>query len=697
MSDKQTILIFDKNKNDTIKINVIDAINMLYIGTGYIKDMNDDINEDKTKQIISKVEEKIPLYDAYTENLYMIGKYDVYNRVMYQNYRLPDEELIENIEKKRKKYENEQKINKKNENILLDRKIHKIVLMMDFLKNYDLVTLKDTYIKVFYKYSEKVGREITVCGNPSFNPKHKHIRPYYTKNELIHKALNLGIENESDVVKLCKIVQDNEITYDVLQSHQQYIIKSNKLGLVQYYTLQGSYFINKYLRNLVNYGEQNEYLENIISPMWDLVKTAPSFDKSYILYRFIQEDSFLAGLKINDIYVEQGFMSTTRDPFYKPKTFEFGSILIKIKVPANIKGVGLCLETVSHFPQEQEIIFPPKTALKLIKINKTDAESLNKIKAKYEFEWIDSKPISFMKKLKMDKLTEIDFIKLEKPGYQLLEDNIKSFIDKYTNRMKQFISVIGDAKFVTTIDSFNSTSTYADFYALNIPDGFSLCSIYNNYILFFIEIGTTENNMKEMHVNYYTKYSYLEKNKIIDDDKFILFLASIAYHFDITQIAIYAEYRSRESEKGDDYGSYCVDIYDYVINNAKRYKEALNIELMPKFTYNAIDTLKTINVEEIINKTDPDELYQVYHKIFKLENNKNKATDFYIWIINNKCYLLDTFILKLNKIFINGTNPFLNDVYIFDPATFLYNRNIIKTYPIYNNMKIQIRRNIISE
>jgi len=48
MSDKQTILIFDKNKNDTIKINVIDAINMLYIGTGYIK----DINEDKTKQII---------------------------------------------------------------------------------------------------------------------------------------------------------------------------------------------------------------------------------------------------------------------------------------------------------------------------------------------------------------------------------------------------------------------------------------------------------------------------------------------------------------------------------------------------------------------------------------------------------------------------------------------------------------------
>jgi hypothetical protein len=477
---------------------------------------------------------------------------------------------------------------------------------------------------------------------------------------------------------------------------------------VQYYTLQGSYQINKYLRNLVNYGEQNEYLENIIKPMWGLVREAPAFDKSYILYRFITEDAFLAHLKVGDIYTEKGFMSTTRDPFYKPDEFTFGSILIKIRIPGNKKGVGLCLETVSHFPKEQEIIFPPKTNLKLINkdtdcvYHDIDEEFTNKIVTKYEFEWIDSEPISFMNKIKMEKLKEIDFLKLNRTGYNTLYDNIISFIKNNTNKMKQFISIVGKSKFTTQIEMFNSTTTYNKFYAMDIPDGFSIYSFYDNYILFFIEIGTTKDNIREMHVNYYTKYSALEKDKIINDEDFILFISSIAYYFDIGIIAIYAEYKMCENDEINenmDYGSYCVDIHNYITKKTKRYDGfgALNIELKPKFTYSNIDMLYVMDAELILNKKDNDEMYQTYDKIFKVDNSKRTVIDFYRWILKNKCSLLDSFIIKLNRIFVNGTNPFLNDVYILDPATFLYNRKLIKIYPSYNNVQIQIKRNIISE
>ena len=70
-----------------------------------------------------------------------------------------------------------------------------------------------------------------------------------------------------------------------------------------------------------------------------------------------------------------------------------------------------------------------------------------------------------------------------------------------------------------------------------------------------------------MHVNYYTKYSALEKDKIINDEDFILFISSIAYYFDIGIIAIYAEYKMCENDEINenmDYGSYCVDIHNYI-------------------------------------------------------------------------------------------------------------------------------------
>ena len=67
---------------------------------------------------------------------------------------------------------------------------------------------------------------------------------------------------------------------------------------------------------------------------------------------------------------------------------------MKVHIPKNKKGVALCLETCSHFPEEQEIIFPPGSQFKLIAKDSdityyhTDLNFTTKVKTKYEFEWV---------------------------------------------------------------------------------------------------------------------------------------------------------------------------------------------------------------------------------------------------------------------------------------------------------------------
>ena len=63
--------------------------------------------------------------------------------------------------------------------------------------------------------------------------------------------------------------------------------------------------------------------------LWKLIIKSPKFDSNYIVYRFVDNDSFLNNLNIGDIFIDRGFVSTTRNPFYFPKNNYFGEILIK--------------------------------------------------------------------------------------------------------------------------------------------------------------------------------------------------------------------------------------------------------------------------------------------------------------------------------------------------------------------------------
>lgn len=735
-------------KNNTIQNyknnDVYDSIYFLETrlpSTEEIKKHKLKVTVEELKNKISKIDNKIPLYDVVTENMYLIQKENVYNRVYHQNYRFPEKELIEELKLKQKKY---LKIKESgNVETLLLRKIIKVDLMLGFLENFNIDVLYDTYVKVFYKYS-KYGKELTLCKNLSFVPQFQHVKPYLTKGEILNLALNFQvINNENSIVEidndLCKKIAKHQMTSTMLLTHHNYIILNEKLGLTQYYTIQGSYFMNQYLRNMTSYYNKNEYLENLIHPMWNLVLDAPSFDKDYYVYRFINNDSFLSNLEIGDTFIESGFMSTTRDPFYRADLYKFGFILIKVKIPKDVKGVALCLETISHFPEELEIIFPPKTHFKLInkgencKYYHTDKEFSKQIKTRYEFEWIKNEPIVFSRNVKTTNTKRVNFLEIPKISSLSLTEKIKTFENNYVNEMYQFKTTIGDSEYVVISEWYDSTSAYKNFYAIESKMGYSIYTLYNGYILFFIEIGETPIG-NVMHINYFLKYSSVDPSKIIGDEHLIKFFCSVANYFDIQKVALYSNYLNctiysdkinmqhggkikqrsfgfpdkdtilnsdkKISEINILGGSYPVDLYQYLMTGKKRYSDInlLNIELRPMFSYYYLDTLKTTSPNKVLLKDDRDELYQIYNKIFlnEVSENDDNIAFFYSWIKEKKCYLLDYLARKLDRLF-DKHNPFIRDYYLLDPQTYLYNRRLISTYPININKELSIKRNVLKE
>ena len=52
---------------------------------------------DNIKTYISNLEYKIPLYDIYTSNIYLINKENIYIRVYYNYYRFPDKNVIDEL------------------------------------------------------------------------------------------------------------------------------------------------------------------------------------------------------------------------------------------------------------------------------------------------------------------------------------------------------------------------------------------------------------------------------------------------------------------------------------------------------------------------------------------------------------------------------------------------------------------------
>ena len=652
---------------------------------------------DQLKKSISQNESRIPLYDIYSNHIFLICWDNVYERITYDNYRFIDHKFISDLTSLKNPTEND------SDNAR-------------FLAYYDINELEKTYMKIFYK-SFVINSYITRCRRPSFSSGMEHISAYYNMNELNFLAIDWNLTDrvtlDSDKLDwLCKQISQYDISAQTLIDHQFYIYNTKSIGLVKHYSLFGSYYMNKYLRktrccldstdsNSTTDIIRNLYLENQIKIMIRAIKGAPAFEKSHTVYRFVDSDSYLQHLKIGDIYTDPSFMSTTRNPYYYKEHYAFGYVLIKIKIPAEIVGVGLCIESYSNFPNEEEIILPPTSKYRLDNVTETSYNTeFHKnfrlvVNKKYEFTWIgdsysEDKPIQInIPDAYVPKPRRLNFVDL------LLDDDIRStpivdrlinFRNNYTNIINQFECAISGRTYVLNMDAYDSSTVYKPFFFYEVPDGIMITTSNPKYgnINILMEIGP------DIHVNYYFKFSVTDVSNIVDIGKqeWIEWLSMLAYIVGSKNVTIHSNYILQYNENDTidkkimkTRYPFSQNIYEYMKKGKKMF---VYTEVRPQFDYPQIDWLSGVQISEIIKSSDKNELYRI-SQTAKINN----IFDFYIYIVENYPKLIKTLEEKIDILYEPENNPFRNTCYVLDAWQYLYNHKLISQIPLEREFTIK--------
>lgn len=639
----------------------------------------------------------IPMYDIYSNKLHLIGKNQLYDKMINSHYRFIDPRLFKWLQNKYNKLT-------KKENLDYDdqENLNNLTKNIKFLENYDIDDIYKKAIEIMYNYSPEVGLDITICKRKSFIPYFEHLKPYYSKDELINLGLNMGkiksINKEVLVdpdthYQICKKISKNDISSNILIEHCEYIKKMNGKYLIKYYSLYGSFFINKLLRELLttegkllNKKINNDLVIGFAKKITNIILKAPSFDKEYIVYRFITDDSYLKKLKIGSLFTETGLMSTTRDPFYSNDDNDaFGFVLMKIKLPKNIKGIGLNIETFSYFPYEEEIVLPLFSRYKLISKNEKfnyfhiDKNFQDKIKIKYEFEYYDQLPmVELISVLKPIHNNIIDFLSIKLNGKTYIE-KANEFIEKYTNNIKEFYCLIGNKKYKVNTIWYDSTGPYKKFYYFLTATGFSF-TIYdeNARVLLSIEIN------QEISVNFFMRWnSSPNGDEVINGGDLIDFVSKVGYGFKISNIIIHfnycsfnyfsENYKSTNEKNVLDCFSFPFDFYNYFKLKNKRFKNTPSSA--PAFNYFQLDKLKNKKVTDLNIKNNSILL------AFIKKNKGMSIVDLYLLIIEKHFYLYNEYEKTLEVLFEKDKNPFKNMFYNLETYKYLFDKDIIKEIP----------------
>jgi hypothetical protein len=623
------ILIYNNKSKENEKINEYNKIIIgLYIGKYKIKDKS-------YMEYISKIDDIIPLYDIYHDNIFLIKKENIFDYVFNKHYRFPTENIM-----KKYKY---------------------------FFDNYDIDLLRKTFENIYNQYSEN----ITTCERPSFIPYLLTTNPYYTKSELINLVLNNNL-NSDQYEKYCDIVSQNDITANTLVNHQEYMKKFKYL--IKNFSLLSSSKYNYYLRKE---NIKDKILEDDIKKISKLIDGSPKFDKDYYVYRFISSDDYLKHLKIGDIFIDNGFTSTTRNAFYDPNENVFGNILLKIKLPKNIKGVGICIETYSVFPNEQEIILAYGSKLKLInkgdkfKYYHTNKEYTKTITKKYEFEWIGKQEMSINKNIPNKSIPIINWDWNIILDDELIGERIKYFLNQYTYQNKCVLKY-KNKEYIVNCDKYNSKGVYNKFFFINSDHGLCI-NVQNSDGIFdlFYEVGN------EGSANFISRY--IDNDEYQNDELLLELLGIFSILFKIKKVYIHPYYKSlKKINKSKDINGdniyICYDIYQYLTMNTKRFNKYINNGIENKFYYFQLDKLKKTSIDQFISSTDENNLYA----ICKL-NNFNNLLELYLYLIKNDYNSIKDMDMQLeNKIFY-GNNPFdnKNKYYLYYPYEYLYHHKYL--------------------
>jgi len=685
------------------------------------------------KNNLSRLSYKIPLFDYTTKNIYLIVAEDVFIKVSIFDYRFPDNRIMNLLQNTIKELHNIKIPNAE----WIDQYINKINKNINFLSNFNLILLKETFTDIFLN-TNPTTRELTSCIKPSYLPYQNYQSPYYTKSELVSMALNLNLVeftnknpwsySKSEIKKICDSLSEYEIKTQMLIFNQLYILYNNAKSYVQYYSLFGSYYFNSYLRNTnsTTDPELDTHIDNILQ----IIKKAPQFDSDYEVYRFIESDDYLSDLKIGDIFNERSFISTTRNPFYSMKDNVFGFIILKIKLKKKIPGIALLIESYSNYPHEQEVLLPP-SKLKLVSIDSDfkyyhwNKLAERKIIKKYVFEYVET--ISYDIKdytsnyLKFDGfILEIDFF--NKSYGKNTSESMYNFFNSLTkvNLRRFFYSKIGQTTYKFSAYFLTQNKVYSKFFFLQKSDDenrllgdeiyLTIQNPSNGEIELIVEIRNI------ISINYYHRFSGLKNN--IPDNDLLHWLSGLAKSLNISTIIIHGNYSSyahvvekilsksnfdqetlldnfitlqnQNIDNPDtnilnlytaDINTYCIDLVEYIFEKKKRFDKKSYINR--RVPFHLIDKLNNVNFEQLYQKYGIKEyIYEELYRIFLKLNKPNiSVIDFYKIIHNLYPYMIlnlhNLIVLSLPK---SSVLPW-HFYYIFKPFEYLFEKELIQFLP----------------
>ena len=585
----------------------------------------------KDKDELSTYQEIIPMYDIYSQQIYPINKKNIHYRLIDSDYRFINNEIKKWIQNLYKKYINNKEISEK------------LKYNLSIINNYNINILIETSYKTLYEFSPKLGLLVSICKRKSFDPFIHHLKPYYTKLELIKLGQNMKIIKNIEIekllnqdfhYKLCKTISANDVSFEEIQKHTLYMIENEIISYITFYSFYGSFLYNKNLRMNIYI---NKFLYDGIIRIINVMKNSPELDNNYFIYRFIWDDSFINKLKIGQTVVDKGFLSTTRDPFYSPGlTGNFGLTLIKINIPKKIKGLGLFIENFSLFQKEEEFLLPTFTKLKLLskddnfKYYHTNEAFEKLIERKYEFEYINT-DFNFINNYKIkNNIKEIKDIK----QYIVQGDDRINLFKNFISESNQILIKINNNSYLLNCMFFDSTenSSYTKLYYNKIKDGL-LISIYDNgYPYLNIECG------KEMVINYINKFYNYGKSKIEINNELLEIILEIGRIFHYNKSIIFPIYRNFSEFKYDKNKKIFLytHFYNYTIYN---YAKNKNKFIDDPFLKNNIGWFSTDN---ILNSKLETEIKD------KLNLTQNTIREALIFIVENNFMIYNKFIELIN-------------------------------------------------
>jgi hypothetical protein len=303
---------------------------------------------------------------------------------------------------------------------------------------------------------------------------------------------------------------------------------------------------------------------------------------------------------------------------------------------------------------------------------------------------VDISPVKINNKILPKTKTIEKFVKLD--NLQNMSQIFEEIKEKYLDEVNQVKIKIGDKLKTFTIDKIKVSPIYAEklFYVGSENDQpndeIIIYYIENNEIVLFVEILKEETGEFNIFVNFNNINNYIIQRieEVFDINDLLKFLKNVGDIFQVEHIVMSCDFISCEYFKDEkklkylieDYkdirsGNFNLEIYSYFKNKdtMERFSKYKNI-IIPQFDFKILNKYFKLPMENIINLTDVYELKQILLSVEKVKNKKISVRDFYIYLKENKCYLIGelSYIISLYEDKINSKdkdkNIFYNPFYI---------------------------------